>query len=77
MIDIDIASGRPRRSVVRAEPGTRGRSAGAVGNDVCAVALEDCLSRVAGAGLGDPVGEQVARVTGLRALGCDGEAGEL
>jgi hypothetical protein len=77
MIDVNVGCSTPRRAVVRAEPAAAGACACRVGYDVCAVALEDCFARVAGAGLRDPVGEQVARVAVLRALGGDGEAGEL
>jgi hypothetical protein len=68
MINIEIACGGPRSAVVRAEPGPGGRRARRVLDDVCAVAREDDLARVALAALRDPVREQIARVARLRAL---------
>lgn len=77
MIDVNVTRRRPRRAVVGTKPRAGNGRASIVCYDVCAVALEDRLARVAGAGLRDPVGEEVARVAGLRALGGDGEAREL
>lgn len=77
VIDIYVTRRRPCRAIVWAKPRAGDRRARIVGDYVCAIALEHRLARVAGAGLSDPVGEQVARVASLRALGGDREAGEL
>lgn len=77
VINVNIARCRPCGAVVRAEPTSRCRDACSIGNYVGAIALQHGLARVARAGLRDPVREQVARVTGLRALSGDGEACEL
>lgn len=62
MVNIDIAGSSPGSTVVRADPGSAGGSAGRVGDDVGAVTLEDSLARVAAARDGDPVREQVTLV---------------
>jgi hypothetical protein len=77
MINVDVTSSRPRRAVIRAVPATARARARSVVHYARAIALEDSLTRVAGPGLCDPVGEQVAGVAGLRALRGDCEAGEL
>lgn len=76
MVDVHIAGRSPRGAIVRTLPRAAGRSTSRVGDDVGAVTLEDRLASVAGAGLCDPVREQVTRVAILGALGLDGEAGE-
>lgn len=75
MVDVDVAGGGPLAAVVRADPRAAGRGAPGVGDDVCAVALEDRLARGAPAG-GAPVREEVAGVAVLRALRGDGQAAE-
>jgi hypothetical protein len=76
-VDVDVTGGSPCRIVVGTVPAAARACARRVGHHVCAIALEDCLARVARPGLRDPVGEQVAGVAGLRALRGDGEAGKL
>lgn len=68
MVDVEIRGSGPGSSIVGRGPGSRGGGAGAVGDDVGAVALEDSFARVAGAGDGDPVGEEVAGVAWLDGL---------
>jgi hypothetical protein len=77
VVNIYICRCGPRRAIIRTEPTPACACARRVGHDVGAIALEDLLARVAGAGLCDPMGEQVARVPCLRALRGDSEAGEL
>lgn len=76
VVNVDVAGSRPCSPVVGTEPTARRRSTCGVRDDVCAVALEHRLARVASTGLSNPVGEQIAGVAVLRALGGDGEAGE-
>lgn len=77
MIDINVTRRGPRRAIIRTLPSPACARACIIGYDIGAIALEYSFARVARAGLRDPVREQVARVAGLRALGGDGEAGEL
>jgi hypothetical protein len=77
VVNIHICRRAPRRAIVRTEPASACACARRVGYDIGAIAFEDLFARVAGAGLSDPVGEQVARVTCLRALRGDSETSEL
>jgi hypothetical protein len=76
MVDVNVASRSPRSAVIGALPRATRRCTSRIGDDVGAIALKDRLAGVASAGLCDPVGEQVARVAVLGALGLDGETGE-
>jgi hypothetical protein len=77
VVDIDVAGSSPGSAIVGAEPASARSGAGRASNYIGAVALEHCLAGVAGSGLGDPVGEQVAGVAILWALSGDGQAREL
>lgn len=76
VVDVDVAGRSPRGAIVRADPRAAGGGTRTVGLDTGAITLEDRLAGVAGAGDGDPVGEEVTGVAVLGALGGDGEAGE-
>lgn len=76
MVDINIASLLPRLPVVRALPLPRLGVAVGADVEVRAVAVQDCLARVAVALDGAPVGEEVAVVAVLRALGGDSDVCE-
>ena len=73
MVDVEVRGGGPGRAIVGGGPGSGfGGAGGGVLDDGGAVAFKDYFARVAGAGDGDPVGEEGARIAGLGALGGDG-----
>lgn len=77
MVNVDVAGGGPGGTVVGADPGSAGGSAGRAGDNVGAVALEDGLTGVASAGDGDPVGEKITVVRVGVGPGTDGQGSKL
>jgi hypothetical protein len=77
MVNVHICCRRPRRAIIRTKPTAARARARRVGNYIRAVALEDLFARITCACLSDPVREQVAGVSCLRALSGDGQTGEL
>ena len=77
MVNIQIASSCPGRSIVRANPGSTSSGTSTTLHDTSTVALQNCFSRVALAGDGNPVREKVLRVAILRPLGSNSKSHEF
>jgi hypothetical protein len=78
MINIHIRSLRPRCPIIRTVPSPAdGGACGWILHHAGPVSLEHHFPGVAGPGLGAPMREEVAAVTGLATYGRDAEGGEL
>ena len=77
VINIDITSRSPSRSIIITVPRPTRSSAGTVGLHTRTITLQHILASVAGAADGDPCLEVVALVGRAVALGLDGDIGEV